>query len=228
MEQILTVVAAATPPACDQAEWNDLVASLTRQIVTVRDEVPRFPRRAAGSGPRSDEFDEMSLAETAVKLDLHGTAVAVRARAIAERLGISADLAEVVERAGRLHDIGKADRRFQRWLDPGEKHDGVRVAKSNMPRHRWNAARAAAGWPRGGRHEELSARLVRTWLERYPGLCESSRWDLLLHLIVSHHGSGRPLVPPVIDDTADMVSPLGTPDPRWPAQDTSYGRLSTS
>ena len=79
-----------------------------------------------------------------------------------------------------------------------------------------------------GRHEELSARLVRTWLERYPGLCESSRWDLLLHLIVSHHGSGRPLVPPVIDDTADMVSPLGTPDPRWPAQDTSYGRLSTS
>ena len=208
VEQILTVVAAATPPGWDQAEWNGLVASLTRQIVTARDEVPRFPRRAAGSGPRSDEFDEMSLAETAVKLDLHGTAVAVRARAIAERLGISADLAEVVERAGRLHDIGKADRRFQRWLDPGEKHDGVRVAKSNMPRHRWNAARAAAGWPRGGRHEELSARLVRTWLERYPGLCEPSRWDLLLHLIVSHHGSGRPLVPPVIDDTADMVSAI--------------------
>ena len=48
VEQILTVVAAATPPGWDQAEWNGLMASLTRQIVTARDEVPRFPRRAAG------------------------------------------------------------------------------------------------------------------------------------------------------------------------------------
>ena len=206
VEQILTAVAAATPPGWDQAEWNALVVSLNRQIVTARNEVPRLPRRAADRGPRSDELDEMSLAATAVNLDLHCQAVAVRARSIAERLGIPADLAEVVERAGRLHDIGKADRRFQRWLDPDEKHGGVRVAKSKMPSNLWDKARAAAGWPRGGRHEELSARLVRTWLERYPGSCEPSLCDLLLHLIVSHHGSGRPLVPPVIDDTADMVS----------------------
>ena len=65
VEQILTIFTAATPPGWDQAEWNGLVASLTRQIVTVRDEVAQVPRRAAGSGPRSDEFDEMSLAETA-------------------------------------------------------------------------------------------------------------------------------------------------------------------
>ena len=206
VEQILTAVAAATPPGWDQAEWNALVVSLNRQIVTARNEVPRLPRRAADRGPRSDELDEMSLAAIAVNLDLHCQAVAVRARSIAERLGIPADLAEVVERAGRLHDIGKADRRFQRWLDPDEKHGGVRVAKSKMPSNLWDKARAAAGWPRGGRHEELSARLVRTWLERYPGSCEPSLCDLLLHLIVSHHGSGRPLVPPVIDDTADMVS----------------------
>ena len=111
-----------------------------------------------------------------------------------------------MERAGRLHDIGKADRRFQRWLDPGEKLDGVHVAKSNMPRHRWNEARAAAGWPKGGRHEELSARLVRQWLERHPASCDPLLRDLLLHLIISHHGSGRPLVPPVADDTTDRVS----------------------
>ena len=206
VEQILTVVAAVTPPGWDQAEWNGLVASLTRQIVTARDEVPRFPRRAAGSGPRSDELDEMSLAETAIKLDLHGTAVAVRARSIAERLGIPTELAEVVERAGRLHDIGKADRRFQRWLDPDEQPGGVLVAKSNMPRHLWDTARAAAGWPRGGRHEELSARLVRQWLERHPAWCDPSPPDLLLHLIISHHGGGRPLLPPVTDDTTDTVS----------------------
>ena len=65
-------------------------------------------------------------------------------------------------------NIGKADRRFQRWLDPDAER-GVPVAKSNAPRHRWEAMRVAAGWPRGGRHENLSARLVRAWLEQSPG-----------------------------------------------------------
>ena len=202
VEQILTAVAATTPPGWDCAEWD--MSTLSRQVVTARNEVPRLPKRNV-RGPRSDELDEMSWAETAVDLDPHCQAVAVRARAIAERLGIAGDLTEVVERAGRLHDIGKADRRFQRWLDPDEKHDGALVAKSNMPRHRWNEARAAAGWPKGGRHEVLSARLVRQWLERHSAGCDPSLRDLLLHLIISHHGSGRPLVPPVADDTVDKV-----------------------
>ena len=206
VEQILAAVAAATPAGWDQTEWDGLVAALSRQVVTARNEVPRLPRHAAGGEPHSDELDEVSLAETAVNLDLHCQAVAARSRSIAERLGVTADLAEVVERAGRLHDIGKADRRFQRWLDPDEKHGSVRVAKSNMPRNLWDKARAAAGWPRGGRHEELSARLVRQWLERHPAWCDPSPPDLLLHLIISHHGGGRPLLPPVTDDTTDMVS----------------------
>ena len=206
VERILTAIATSTPVGWDQTEWNSLVDALGRQIITARNEVPRLPRHTAVPGPRSDEFDEMSLAETAVNLELHCQAVAVRARSIAERLGIPTDLAEVVERAGRLHDIGKADRRFQLWLDPDERHGGVRVAKSKMQRHRWNAARAAAGWPRGGRHEELSARLVRRWLARHPAGCDPSLHDLLLHLIISHHGRGRPLVPPVADGTTDMVS----------------------
>ena len=202
VEQILIAVAATTPPGWDRAEWD--MSTLSRQVVTARNEVPRLPKRNV-RGPRSDELDEMSWAETAVDLELHCQAVAVRAREVAERLGIAADLSEIVERAGRLHDIGKADRRFQRWLDPDEKHDGALVAKSNMPPHRWNEARAAAGWPRGGRHEVLSARLVRQWLERHSAGCDPSLRDLLLHLIISHHGSGRPLVPPVADDTVDKV-----------------------
>ena len=113
VEQILTTAAAATPPGWEQNEWNGLVSTVEPRIVTARNEVPRLPVTAAPREPLSDELDEMSLADTAVLLDLHCQAVAVRARAIAGRLGLAADLADVVERAGRLHDIGKADRRFQ-------------------------------------------------------------------------------------------------------------------
>ena len=81
----------------------------------------------------------------------------------------------------------------------------VPVAKSRMPRSRWTAARIAAGWPAGGRHEALSAQLVRRWLETHPDQIDPSLADLLVHLVVSHHGSGRPLVPPVVDGTPDMV-----------------------
>ena len=30
--------------------------------------------------------------------------------------------------------------------------------------------------------------------------------DLLIHLVISHHGSGRPLVPPADDDTSALVA----------------------
>lgn len=201
LEQILTALTESTPQGWDRMEWNALLFSLDRQIVTSRNETPRLRRRKAEREPRSNDFDETSLVETAVVLNLHCQAVAARARAIADRLGVASDLAEIVEEAGLLHDIGKADRRFQRWLDPDGRHDGVLVAKSNLPRHRWNAVRSIAGWPKGGRHESLSARLAQRWEERTARHC-----DLLLHLIVSHHGSGRPLVPPAPDGTSDTVS----------------------
>ena len=208
LERILTDLTALTPPGWEETEWRDLLAALDRQVLAPGNEVPRLATHSDGAGSLtlSDELDEVSLTDTAVLLDRHGEAVAARALEIADRLGLSADLAEVLRRAGRMHDIGKADRRFQRWLDPYEKHAGVKVAKSNMPQHLWNGARAAAGWPAGGRHEELSARLTRRWMELNPTSCKASLHDLLLHLIISHHGSGRPLLPPVADATATVVS----------------------
>ena len=206
VEDVLTAVrAAATPLGWDQTEWTAFTGTLTPHVVEARHEVPRLRVTRPASEPRRGEFDETSLDVAAVDLDRHGQAVAERARAIADRIGLPPDLADVVERAGALHDIGKADRRFQRWLDP-EGRRGVLVAKSNAPRHRWESMRVAAGWPRGGRHEDLSARLVRAWLEQEPTWGDSVQRDLLLHLVISHHGRGRPLVPPVADGTPEQVS----------------------
>ena len=204
--QILEALAETpVPPGWEQAAWSELTAALQPRVVTVRNEVARLLKDAAPREPRSDELDELSAADTAVELYDHGQAVAVRSRAIAERLGIPPDIAAVAERAARSHDLGKADPRFQRWLDP----DGTRaapVAKSCMPRSEWNGARAVAGWPKGGRHEALSARLVRNWLDRGPVRLDLQHADLLVHLVISHHGSGRPLVAPVDDHTMAAVS----------------------
>ena len=208
VEEIVDRLSEASPPGWDEEEWRGFLASLDRRVVSSRREVSRLPSRDATAERPSDEDDERSLAESAVDLGLHGRAVADRARSIAEHIGVAAELAAVTERAGALHDIGKADRRFQRWLVPDREEGAALVAKSATPRHLWAASAAAAGWPRGGRHEELSARLAREWLQGQNAAWASWAVDLLLHLIASHHGRGRPFTLPVEDETAGTVSAL--------------------
>ena len=208
LKQIRTKLSEVSPPGWAYLEWQELIGALHNgQLVHAPNEIPwlLLSGRSSGRGAHSDAHDEMSLAETAVHLDRHGEAVGERAREVAKHVGLASDLVEILQQAGRLHDIGKADLRFQRWLDPEGKH-GVKIAKSNLPRYRWYQARVAAGWPRGGRHETLSARLVRRWIECCPGSWGSSLQELLLHLIMSHHGSARPLVRPVEDGTRAVVS----------------------
>ncbi len=206
--EILDKVRKVTKPeGWRRREWKNFKNSLAGLRVPLGRVVAHIPCRMTIPERPSDELDERSLTDEVVDLESHGRAVGERARAIAASLGLDADLTETVEAAGRLHDIGKADRRFQRWLDPdGDHPEDLVLAKSRMQRHRWDAARAAARWPRGGRHEALSARLVRQWLHRQPEWGDRRRRDLLLHLVVSHHGKGRPLVPPVKDDAASVVS----------------------
>ena len=195
------------PPGWDDKEWSEFTDALGSSVEEPRHEVPRLKcRTEEAQRPGSDlssDSDETSLSPAAVGLDVHGQAVGALARKIAERIGLRVDLTEVVERAGALHDLGKADARFQRRLDPEGRSDEL-LAKSGTPRHRWEATRGE--WPRGGRHEALSARLVHAWLEAHPSWGGPDHRDLLLHLVVSHHGKGRPLVPPVADGTPLEVS----------------------
>ena len=195
---------ADTPAGWDSAEWRAFTASLQPKVVSARSEVPWLRARNPAPESRIAEFDETSLGATA-KLDSHGRAVGRRAAIVADCLGIPDGLRDVIALAGTLHDIGKADARFQRWLDP-DGNATTLMAKSNAPRHRWESMRAAAGWPRGGRHEDLSARLVRAWLQERPEWRKPILQDLLIHLVISHHGKGRPMVPPVRDGTQTTVS----------------------
>ena len=196
----------------DPDGWRDFLEELDPTPVFPPNEVPRLEVSAGARSARLDEHDEVSLCDwlppEAMELAAHGSAVSQRAGQIAAALGVSVPLAQVIQRAGGFHDIGKADSRFQRWLNPDKQIDKpgyVPAAKSDMAASRWPAARKVAGWPRGGRHEELSARLVSTWLANGTHGLDQSEQDLLVHLVVSHHGKGRPLVLPVADGSADPV-----------------------
>ena len=204
VQTILGTLREAHPAGWEHSEWQALVSALKPEVVTADNEVPRLSLDQTPDQHRSDEMDERSLADTATDLVLHCRAVGARARRIAERLGTDPELAGTVEVAGQCHDLGKADRRFQRWLDP-QGLSSSPVAKSTTPRGRWSTTRSMAGWPKGGRHEALSARLVQEWLARHPNALDGVNSDLLLHLVVSHHGYGRPLVPPLEDAYGDKI-----------------------
>ncbi|MDE0648237.1 MAG: type I-U CRISPR-associated helicase/endonuclease Cas3 [Cyanobacteria bacterium MAG IRC4_bin_6] len=204
---------AETPKGWDPTEWSDFTDSLEPSIVESRREVPRLRLRSRKQEEDApvDDFDENSLVASVsasnrelATLAVHGQAVGDQSRMVAERVGLPMRLCEVVELAARLHDIGKADLRFQRWLDP-EDQSGPAMAKSNAPRHRWEAMRVQSGWPRGGRHEDLSARLVLAWLQQQPNWGTPLERYLLVHLVISHHGKGRPVVPPAADGTGERV-----------------------
>ena len=210
IEEILAAIRGVdTPAEWAATEWEEFTAALQPRLVTASREVPRLAVEKPEAERLVADLDETSLVGEEfpgdlATLDGHGNAVGARARLVAERIGLLAQLAEVIELAGDLHDIGKADGRFQQWLDP-ERKSNVAMAKSGTPRHRWSATRAAAGWPRGGRHEALSARLTNKWLEANSDWGTQEERDLLLHLIVSHHGKGRPMVLPVRDSSQESV-----------------------
>ena len=201
------------PPSFDQDDrrddWNEFARKLRDgiesqdlpQVIVEPDrEAPRLAllrERGLTSRVSFDEYDELSIADP-VSLEAHGNDTARIARRIACAEGISRRTAEVIEIAARLHDVGKADLRFQNWLNPHRDHPGP-VAKSDIPRSQWESWRVASGWPRGGRHEELSRRLAQAWLAEGDQGFDENEQALLLHLVVAHHGNGRPLVTPVSD-----------------------------
>lgn len=146
-------------------------------------------------GPRTDGAVVTTLRD-------HNQGVAELAESLARGCGLPEELVSDLALAGYLHDVGKADPRFQAWLHKGNAMAAVRgplLAKSTkMPQNSRDLefARQKAGYPKGGRHELLSVRLAESSAEFLQAASDS---DLVLHLIASHHGRCRPFAPVVED-----------------------------
>jgi CRISPR-associated endonuclease/helicase Cas3 len=159
-------------------------------------------------GDFGDEDDATASGTVNVTLPVHLEGVGDFAARFAEACGLPFILVDALRCAGRLHDLGKADPRFQALLRGGNPWArGPLLAKSTdvpQSRQRYSEARAAAGYPQGGRHELLSVRLAESAsniLPDDPLLC-----DLVLHLVASHHGYCRPFAPVIVDDSPRQVT----------------------
>jgi CRISPR-associated endonuclease/helicase Cas3 len=155
------------------------------------------------------EPDTSSFTAREVSLDNHLCGVGALAGSLARAVGLSRELAGDIELAGRLHDLGKSDERFQFMLHRGDPvasaMAGEMLAKSAMSASDRVGRRRAAqlsGYPVGMRHEMLSVAMVEGVDELRRRACD---WDLVLHLVASHHGYGRPFAPAIIDPSPRLA-----------------------
>lgn len=154
------------------------------------------------------EPDRSSATACQYPLDAHLRDVAEWTEKLLDSLGIQSPLKEAVVTAARLHDLGKADARFQAYLREGvviQPNDAL-LAKSDIPpqdHQRNRLARQRSGYPRGLRHELASSALAQDLLSDIP------HSGLARFLIASHHGYGRPFFPPQIDPAQYRVDYRG-------------------
>ena len=165
-------------------------------------------------------------APRAVTLDEHLLDVGRQSAAVARRMGLTPDLVAAVDLAGRAHDLGKADVRFQVMLHGGDRlraeASGDVLAKSGMDPGdpaTYRLARIASGWPAGMRHEVVSAALLANFFADNPSIVDEVDVELVLHLVSTHHGRGRPLFPALVDPEPQTIT-VAVPG--------SGGRLATT
>ena len=191
--------------------------------------------RARPADEAVSESDVTSLgAPVPVPLADHLAAVKEKAADFAERLGLDGHPRKAVVLAAAWHDLGKAEPRFQAFLRGGDRivalAERMPLAKSDRPLQPRLAA-ARAGLPLGVRHEAWSVAAAEKLLvpER-----DGARRELVLWLIGTHHGHGRPFFPPVEDKAAaafdielDGVRAVGVPgDPGLHRLDSFWFELA--
>lgn len=216
---------------------------------------------AAWNDDTSTAGTSASTAARPITLTAHQAAVKDRAGQFARNLNLPEPVISALMLAAAHHDEGKRDPRFQRMLHAGDRWQHAAattlLAKSGMDpadRAAFRRARQLSGYPAGMRHEALSARITALLLthpahvlttrpaadglgvpadDLLTGLTAEADPELVIHLIASHHGYARPLLPPITDPapvdievTADsefQLSSAGTVDWNGPGR---FTRLS--
>lgn len=157
----------------------------------------------------TDEDDAASLTRE-VQLENHCKGVGELAWTFATQMGLPDGWVKDLFLAGKLHDLGKADPRFQTWLWGGDRlsarKSGKLLAKSAAldpsDRSALRIAREKAGYPAGARHECYSVAIA----SRHNRLLDEAHdRDLVLYLVGTHHGRGRPLMPAIEDDGIESL-----------------------
>lgn len=147
--------------------------------------------------------DASSFVARPVGLMRHLYGVGTLAGTFAATCGLSLEMQNDLALAGQLHDVGKADPRFQRWLHGGDEVAAVLsalLAKSGMRSRRLRErARQLSGYPQGARHELLSLAMIEQEVHHL-GAHDK---ELVRHLVASHHGFCRPFAA-VFDDPHDI------------------------
>ena len=230
---LLSEMATAAVPFSDRSPWSwlpkaakELTAELSSNISRLRRDCRvlgdrtviligrrHIPELVHGADTFSDDDDATASGTShpdgrPVALDQHLRGVEQYARVHAAGCGLPGNLTDALACGGFLHDLGKADPRFQAMLRGGFRwHSGTLFAKSaSMPRSPWarRMAREATGYPSGGPHALLSVRLAESVPELLPE--DEAMRDLVLHLVASHHGQCRPFAPVVADSKPVEVS----------------------
>lgn len=155
------------------------------------------------------EGDEASITGRPLLLTEHLADVELAVAQFARNAGLSDELTGSLRRAGRWHDEGKRDPRFQAWLHGSEVKALAAeepIAKSGRTPSLWKPS-TRFGYPRGARHEFVSVRLFEQYSTDGAEVWAS---DLTKLLIGTHHGYGRPF-PPVSRDASpvDVTRPEG-------------------
>lgn len=219
MEQLREVAAALSGKRfevviAEGARWRSASGSVETDSAIISQRVPTPRETSILSGPTADtDATDDAASHTGAgrhssgaqpgpaTLRRHLAGVGAWARYLAEQVGLDPTTAADLEAAGRLHDLGKCDVRFQLWLHGGDEMatevEPEPLAKSIRPepsRAVRNAARERSGYPRHARHELTSLPLAEGDIAG----CHDA--ELVAHLVASHHGWCRPFAPPLVDD----------------------------
>ena len=166
---------------------DDVYAPGQGLVLLVEASTPASKQHWGESVTEDDSLSNLSAGP--ISLEAHAKDVQGYAWRFAQTLGLPSEISADLKLAAYLHDAGKADARFQILLagsDPWNLPDDRVLAKSSRGSGKvlWQQAGLPVGW----RHEALSVQLA----QQHPDFAKAHDPALVLWLIGTHHGLGRP------------------------------------